>query len=181
MQQQLDATVAAMDYLAARGVTAVHHMGTWQHVEVFRVAQRRGLLKTRIYACTPLDQWQRLANEVRDRGRGDEWLRIGGLKGYVDGSLGSHTAAFLEPFSDAPGDRGLLVNTAEDLEDVDDRGRPRRLASRRPRDRRPGDSTCSWTYSNASPRRTARAIGGSASSTPSTSRRKTCRASPSWA
>ena len=57
-----------------------------------------------------------LAKEVKERGRGNDWLRIGGLKGYVDGSLGSHTAAFLEPFSDAPGDRGLLVNTEEDLE-----------------------------------------------------------------
>jgi predicted amidohydrolase YtcJ len=115
-QQLLDATVAAMDYLAARGVTAVHHLGTFQHLEVFRIAQKRGLLKTRIYACTPLEQWQRLANEVQNRGRGDEWLKIGGLKGYVDGSLGSHTAAFLEPFSDVPTDRGLLVNTPEDLE-----------------------------------------------------------------
>ena len=48
-------------------------------------------------------------------GRGDEWLRIGALKGFVDGSLGSHTAAFYEPFTDAPDDRGLLVNTPEDL------------------------------------------------------------------
>jgi predicted amidohydrolase YtcJ len=116
MQQRLDATVAAMDYLAARGVTSVHQMGTWQQLEIFRVAERQGLMKTRIYACTPLEQWQRLAKEVKDRGRGTDWLRIGGLKGYVDGSLGSHTAAFLEPFTDAPGDRGLLVNTPEDLE-----------------------------------------------------------------
>jgi predicted amidohydrolase YtcJ len=116
MQQLLDATVAAMDYLAARGVTSVHHLGTFQHLEIFRVAHKRGLLKTRIYACTPLEQWQRLAREIQNRGRGDEWLKIGGLKGYVDGSLGSHTAAFLQPFSDAPADRGLLVNTAEDLE-----------------------------------------------------------------
>jgi hypothetical protein len=117
LDQQIGATVTAMNYLAERGVTAVHHMGAWQHLEVFRAAHRRGLLKTRIYACTPLQQWQRLANEVRDRGRGDDWLKIGGLKGYVDGSLGSHTAAFLEPFTDAPTDRGLLVNTVEDLED----------------------------------------------------------------
>jgi predicted amidohydrolase YtcJ len=116
LEEQLAATVAAMNYLAQRGVTGVHHMGSWRHLEVFRAAQRRGLLTTRIYACTPLDQWQRLAEEVQNRGRGDEWLKIGGLKGFVDGSLGSHTAAFLEPFSDAPGDRGLLVNTAEDLE-----------------------------------------------------------------
>src|SRR3954447_21695654 len=116
MHQRLDATVAAMKYLAARGVTAVHHLGTWSQLEIFRVAERRGLLKTRIYACTPLGEWQRLAKEVKERGRGNDWLRIGGLKGFVDGSLGSHTAAFLEPFSDKLGDRGLLVNTAEDLE-----------------------------------------------------------------
>src|SRR5262249_24389159 len=47
LQERLDATVAATNYFAERGVTAVHHMGTWQHVEVFRLAERRGLLKTR--------------------------------------------------------------------------------------------------------------------------------------
>ena len=51
----------------------------------------------------------------RRDGRGDAWLRIGALKGFVDGSLGSHTAAMLEPFTDAPNDRGLFVNTPEDL------------------------------------------------------------------
>ncbi|HEX6960709.1 MAG TPA: amidohydrolase, partial [Lacipirellula sp.] len=117
MRERLEATVAAMDYITARGVTAIHHMGTWSDLEVFRVAHRQGLLKTRVYACTPLHQWQRLADEVKARGRGDQWLQIGGLKGYVDGSLGSHTAAFLQPFSDTPGSSGLLVNTAEDLEE----------------------------------------------------------------
>jgi predicted amidohydrolase YtcJ len=117
LEQQIDATLDAMDYLAERGVTAVHHMGTWQHVDVFRAARRRGPMKTRIYACVPLHTWQRLAQEVERAGRGDEWLKIGGLKGFVDGSLGSHTAALLEPFTDAPNDRGLLVNTPEDLEE----------------------------------------------------------------
>jgi predicted amidohydrolase YtcJ len=116
MQQQFDAAMAATDYLAARGVTSVHHLGTWQQLEVFRLLDRRGVHKTRIYACTPLGQWERLAAEVKERGRGNDWLQIGGLKGFVDGSLGSHTAAFLEPFSDTPADRGLLVNTEEDLE-----------------------------------------------------------------
>ncbi|HEY3392102.1 MAG TPA: amidohydrolase [Lacipirellulaceae bacterium] len=116
LDQQAGATLAAMDYLAERGVTAVHHMGTWQHVDVFRAARSRGQFKTRIYACVPLNTWDRLAKEVQERGRGDEWLAIGGLKGFVDGSLGSHTAALLEPFTDAPSDRGLLVNTVEDLE-----------------------------------------------------------------
>ena len=48
-------------------------------------------------------------------GRGDEWLRIGALKGFVDGSLGSHTAAMLAPFTDAPTDTGLFVSTPEQL------------------------------------------------------------------
>jgi len=52
---------------------------------------------------------------VAEHGRGNGWFTIGALKGFVDGSLGSHTAAFLQPFTDAPNDSGLLVNTPEDL------------------------------------------------------------------
>jgi predicted amidohydrolase YtcJ len=63
----------------------------------------------------PLATWARLRDTVAARGRGDAWLRIGGLKGFVDGSLGSHTAAMIQPFTDAPGDTGLLVNTPDDL------------------------------------------------------------------
>ena len=115
--ERIEAMVAAMNYLNAQGVTSVHHMGTWRDLEVYRVARRQGLMTARVYACTPLGEWERMAKEVEQVGRGDEWLQIGGLKGYVDGSLGSHTAAFFAPFDDAPKDRGLLVNTVEDLEE----------------------------------------------------------------
>ncbi|WP_428304631.1 amidohydrolase [Lacipirellula sp.] len=115
--ERLEAAVAAMTYLNAQGVTAVHDMGTWRDLEVFRLAHKQGLLNVRVYSCTPLGQWERLAEEVKRAGRGDEWLQIGGLKGYVDGSLGSHTAAFLAAFNDSPKDSGLLVNTVEDLEE----------------------------------------------------------------
>ncbi|MDH4063901.1 MAG: amidohydrolase [Acidobacteriota bacterium] len=111
---------AAMDYVARQGVTSVHHMGTWEDLEVFTRANGAGRLRTRIAASVPLATWERLADTVKARtygpeGVGDAWLRVGGLKGFVDGSLGSHTAAFDEPFTDAPADRGLLVTTAEDL------------------------------------------------------------------
>ena len=106
---------AAMAHVAAQGVTTVHHMGTWEDLEVFERAHAAKRLRTRIYAAVPLATWERLDEHVRAHGRGDEWLRIGALKGFVDGSLGSHTAAFFEPFTDAPGDRGLLVNSEEDL------------------------------------------------------------------
>jgi predicted amidohydrolase YtcJ len=111
---------AAMRHVAEQGVTSVHHMGTWDELEVLSRAHQTGRLRTRIYAAVPLNTWPRLAETVKARtygpeGRGDAWLRIGALKGFVDGSLGSHTAAFAEPFTDAPNDRGFFVNTPEDL------------------------------------------------------------------
>jgi predicted amidohydrolase YtcJ len=106
---------AAMNYVAARGVTSVHNMGDWDDLAAFERARKAGRLKTRIYAAVPLESWERLRDKVNRDGRGDEWLRWGMLKGFVDGSLGSHTAAFLEPFSDAPKDRGLFVTTPEQL------------------------------------------------------------------
>ena len=114
-EQEDRALDAAMHYVAANGVTSVDNMGSWQDLAVFERAHAAGRLITRIYAAVPLSTWERLRDTVRARGRGDAWLAIGGLKGFVDGSLGSHTAAMLQPFSDAPGDTGLFVNTPEDL------------------------------------------------------------------
>ena len=106
---------AAMEFVASKGVTTVHHMGTWNDLAVFERARDEGRMLVRIYASVPLRSWERLRDRVAEEGRGDAWLRTGGLKAMVDGSLGSHTAAFFEPFTDAPNDTGLLVNTPEDL------------------------------------------------------------------
>jgi predicted amidohydrolase YtcJ len=106
---------AAMRFVAEQGVTSVHHMGSWGELAAFERARDAGRLRTRIYAAVPLSTWQRLRDTIAMHGRGDVWLKRGVLKAYVDGSLGSHTAAFFEPFTDAPNDRGLLVNTPENL------------------------------------------------------------------
>ncbi|MHB1096922.1 MAG: amidohydrolase [Gemmatimonadaceae bacterium] len=106
---------AAMQHVNAQGGVAVHHMGGWGDLAAFERAHAAGTLTTRIYASVPLSSWKRLADTVKARGHGDEWVRIGGLKGFVDGSIGSHTAAMLEPFTDAPNDRGLMVNSEADL------------------------------------------------------------------
>jgi predicted amidohydrolase YtcJ len=107
---------AAMHYLAERGVTSVQNMGySWYDLTVFERAHKAGRMITRMYAVMPLASWEQLRDTVAARGHGDEWVRIGGLKGFVDGSLGSHTAAMLEPFSDAPKDTGLFVTPPESL------------------------------------------------------------------
>ena len=105
----------AMAYVASYGVTSVHNMGTFHDVEVFRRAHGTSRQKTRIYAAVPLAEWQRLRDTVAARGRGDDWLRIGGLKGFVDGSLGSHTAAMFDGFTDKPSDKGFFVTPPESL------------------------------------------------------------------
>lgn len=106
---------AAMQHVNEQGVVAVHHMGGWGDLAAFERAHAARALTTRIYASVPLSSWKRLADTVTARGIGDDWVRIGGLKGFVDGSIGSHTAAMLEPFTDAPNDRGLMVNSEADL------------------------------------------------------------------
>ena len=106
---------AAMRHVAEQGVTSIHNMGSWRDLEIFGRAHAARRLRTRIYAAVPLASWERLRDTVNARGRGDEWFRIGALKGFVDGSLGSHTAAMLEPFTDTPADTGLFVTRPETI------------------------------------------------------------------
>lgn len=103
------ALVLALRHAAQLGVTTVHVMGSWRDLAAFRRARDRNALTARVYAFVPLATWRRLADTVRAQGRGDDWLRWGGVKGFMDGSLGSTTAAFFEPYRDAPTSRGLLV------------------------------------------------------------------------
>ena len=119
--RQLDGFLdAAMQYVASNGVTTVHAMydgtsDTWRGLETYRRAHASDKLITRIYAMTPLSEWPRLVEDIAEHGRGDEWLKTGGVKGFMDGSLGSHTAAFLEPYTDMPNDRGFLLHPLENL------------------------------------------------------------------
>jgi len=104
------ALARAMRHAAEHGVTTVHVMSyTWSDFAAFRRARARQALTTRIRVYVPIATWRMLADTVRALGTGDAWLSWGGLKGFMDGSLGSSTAAFYEPYLDAPGTRGLLV------------------------------------------------------------------------
>ena len=104
---------AAMNYVAERGVTSAHNMsGYMSALERARTANK---LKTRIYAGMALSEWNVLKTKIEQQGRGDKWLRIGLLKGFVDGSLGSHTAAFFKPFTDSPKDSGFFITPEKDL------------------------------------------------------------------
>ena len=105
----------AMDLFVSKGVTSAHNMSSWDDLATFRRLQKNDKLTTRIYCNVPLSTWAKLADEIAKNGRGDSKLRIGGLKGFVDGALGSHTAAMLEPFTDNHSDKGIFITPPDSL------------------------------------------------------------------
>jgi len=106
--QIADAVRAAMRYSAENGVTSVQDMSAApQILRVYQALLANGELTVRISGHQPLAAWQRLAAVGLRAGFGGEKLHIGGLKGFADGSLGSTTALFFEPYLDAPNTSGL--------------------------------------------------------------------------
>ena len=96
----------ALREAAVRGVTAAHHVGGWDDLDVFRRARDDGRLTLRVYAAVPLESWVRLDRAVGVRafggpdGRGDDWFRVGAVHVALDGSLASRTAAFDTAYAD---------------------------------------------------------------------------------
>ncbi|HEX8692406.1 MAG TPA: amidohydrolase [Longimicrobium sp.] len=111
---------AALELAARSGVTSVQTSASGTDVAVYRELRQRDSLTVRVYAWHPLEM--RVIQAMRalgiTAGFGDEWLRIGMLKAYADGTLGSRTAAMLEPFSDDPSTRGLPQHTDAELDSL---------------------------------------------------------------
>jgi len=108
--QRLKAARRALAYAASLGVTSVQHMNPdYADIAVYSELLRRGELTTRIYAAPLITEG--VDDQVKigiTHAFGSSYLRIGAVKAYADGSLGSRTAYFFEPYSDQPENRGLL-------------------------------------------------------------------------
>tara|TARA_R110002096_G_scaffold426421_1_gene636219 strand:- start:111389 stop:113074 length:1686 start_codon:yes stop_codon:yes gene_type:complete len=89
------------------GVTQVHNMSSWANIEIFERAKEQGRLKIRAYYFPHISNRHKLAEKIKNEGKGDNWLRFGGVKELVDGSLGSTTAWFYEPYTDEPDTNGF--------------------------------------------------------------------------
>ncbi len=109
-EERMEAAQAATDHAASLGVTSVQDMSAdGTEVGVFQELLRRGTLKTRVYSCSPLSDYKRWERTGVKSSFGDPMLRVGCLKAYADGSLGSTTAWFFEPYLDAPDSSGLAM------------------------------------------------------------------------
>jgi predicted amidohydrolase YtcJ len=130
-QKQIRVAIkAAQNYANRVGVTSVQDMSAAP--DVFRAYQTMlhdGELHVRISGHQPLTSWQRLADIGVLADFGSEYLHIGGVKGFADGSLGSTTALFFQPYLDSPDTSGIpsaeLVNPekmARNIEGADAAG-----------------------------------------------------------
>ena len=107
---------AGIDHGLRNGVTQAHSMGLdWDTHDALLRLRAEGETDMRFFSLVPLSDWEKLADIIKRDGRGDDWVRWGGLKALADGSLGSRTALFHRPYDDSPGTRGIRVNTLENL------------------------------------------------------------------
>jgi predicted amidohydrolase YtcJ len=117
--EMLAALRTAMKHVAKFGVTSVQDLpGVAADVPAWAVLRDAGELTVRVNYRPALSEWQK-AKDLQSSMKNDDWLRIGGVKGYMDGSLGSGTAVMYEGFSDEPGNRGVYSAEAIPLSSIE--------------------------------------------------------------
>jgi predicted amidohydrolase YtcJ len=121
-EQRMRAAKRAFEHAASLGVTSVQHMNPeYADIAIYSELLQNGELTTRIYAAPLITGVDDQAKIGIRHAFGGPYLRIGAVKAYADGSLGSRTAYFFEHFSDEPNNRGLLSDEMQPLSLMRDR------------------------------------------------------------
>jgi hypothetical protein len=115
-EQRKRGLLLALAEAARYGVTSVQDNSSWEDFLALRELKQEGMLTLRVTEWLPFDApLNRLEEMRKEGGATDPWLKTGALKGVTDGSGGSLSAAMLEPFANAPDNRGILLYEPEQL------------------------------------------------------------------
>ena len=118
-EQRLRAMRRALEHAAHVGVTSFQDMNdendSFDDIRAYGELLQTGELTARVYVAPGIADWQELAKVGIRHAFGSSFLRTGALKGFADGSLGSRTAYFFQPFSDDPSNLGLLGKQMQPL------------------------------------------------------------------
>jgi len=115
-EQVEQAILAAQAVLWRMGLTGLHDFDGRSCFMALQNLLQRGELNIRVLKGIPLPDLQYAVGLGLRSGYGNDMLRIGGVKAFMDGALGPHTAAMLQPFEGgARQDRGMLFMDAEQL------------------------------------------------------------------
>jgi predicted amidohydrolase YtcJ len=112
--EMLEAAKLALAEARKFGVTSIQDVSSGSDVRVYQILRDKGELTARFHCRLPLSQWQHLAAAGIRVPFGDEWVRLGSMKEFADGSLGSSTALFFDPFTSDASTRGLAMDVALD-------------------------------------------------------------------
>jgi predicted amidohydrolase YtcJ len=115
-EMNLRAARAALAEAAGRGVTTIQDNSSIDALPTYQDLRARGELTARMYVWRYADALEPLLRAGVRTGLGDDWVRLGALKILADGSMGSGTAAFFEPYADDPQTSGLLLHAVPELE-----------------------------------------------------------------
>lgn len=96
-----------LHHAAKLGVTGIQTSSGLKEIEIYKKLKDDGSLTLRVYAWLPIQGLDTYVEKGIRQGQGDDMVRVGFLKAFIDGTLGSGTALLFEPFSDAPGTSGL--------------------------------------------------------------------------
>ena len=110
MEQHKRGIEMALADVAKNGVTSIQDFSPGDSFEIYRQLKDAGKLTVRITEWLPFVlPLEKLEEMRKDGGTTDPWLKTGSLKGFLDGALGSRTAALLAPYSDDPSTSGILT------------------------------------------------------------------------
>ena len=116
LEETMTKARAALGHAARLGVTTIQDMTTSAtELTAYQQLRAAGELPVRITSHQNRRIEGLVAAGIRT-GFGDDWLRIGGIKLFADGAMGSGTAAFYAPYADDPSTSGLLIQSPEALE-----------------------------------------------------------------
>ncbi len=115
----IERNLSRMARMAHRlGITSIHDVVTASGWEAYQRARRAGRLSLRVTTMTPSSVAASLTHAGIRTGLGDEWLRVGPVKVFSDGSLGAYTAALDAPYEGRPKERGMLVHPPTELRSI---------------------------------------------------------------
>jgi predicted amidohydrolase YtcJ len=113
-ERRIQQTKNALAEIRRFGVTNVSDMSDDTQLDIYRELHSKGELTVRVHFRPGLDRWKELSEKGIKVGSGDEWIRLGALKGHIDGIMGTSSARFFQPYTNNPNNRGrwrpLMVN-----------------------------------------------------------------------
>jgi len=114
-EELADAINFAQTKLWEMGLTGIHDFDGGVCFDALQRLHQRGELALRVVKNIPVDDLPHARELGLRSGFGNEYLRIGSIKAFADGALGSHTAAMIEPYENEPDNRGMLLLDAEQI------------------------------------------------------------------